>query len=136
MARGSSGCDGSFGHVDATAARARGALLAILQRETTSGVRGRTTTPFDHVLGPLAGLLVAKWAGYDESEREAIAAFNEEAFTPELPEALKLSAWDGPTERHASEVAAALKEITASSSTGNAIACYVARVAPIRHPSH
>ena len=46
----------------------------------------RATTPLNHVLAPLAGLFIAKWAGYDESEREAIAAFNEEAFTPELPE--------------------------------------------------
>ena len=47
----------------------------------------------DRILGPLAGLLITKWASHDESEREAIAAFNEEAFTPELPEALRLSAW-------------------------------------------
>ena len=35
----------------------------------------------DRTLGALAGLLIAKWASHDESEREAIAAFNEEAFS-------------------------------------------------------
>ena len=131
MARGSSAYDGSSGHADATAARVQGELLATLQRGTTPEERGRTTTPLDQILGPLAGLLIAKWAGYDESEREAIAAFNEVAFTTELPQALRLSAWDRQTKRHASEVAAALREMTANSSTGNAAARYVARVAPL-----
>ena len=71
-----------------------------------------TAKPEHLILSPLAGLLIAKWAGYDESEREAIAAFNEETFTPELPEALNLSAWDRPTKHHAGDVAAALSEIT------------------------
>ena len=131
MAMGSSAYDGSSGHADATAARVRGELLATLQRGTTHEERGRTTARLDQILGPLAGLLIAKWAGYHESEREAIAAFNEEAFTTELPQALKLSAWDRSTERHASEVAAALGEMTANSATGNAAARYVARVAPL-----
>ena len=109
----------------------RGELLASLQCGTTLDARGRTTTPFNHALAPLAGLLIAKWAGYDESEREAIAAFNEETFTPELPEALKLSAWDRPTARHANEIAAALREMAGNGGAGNATARYVARVAPL-----
>ena len=91
----------------------------------------RTITPLNHVVGPLAGLLITRWAGYDESEREAIAAFNEETFTPDLPEALKLSAWDRPTKNHAGDVAAALSEITARSVAGSAATRYVARVAPL-----
>ena len=109
----------------------RGELLASLQCGTTLDARGRTTTPFNHALAPLAGLLIVKWAGYDESEREAIAAFNEETFTPELPEALKLSAWDRPTDRHANEIAAALREMAGNGGAGNATARYVARVAPL-----
>ena len=109
----------------------RGELLASLQCGTTLDARRRTTTPFNHALAPLAGLLIVKWAGYDESEREAIAAFNEETFTPELPEALKLSAWERPTERHSNEIAAALREMAGNGGAGNATARYVARVAPL-----
>ena len=85
----------------------------------------------DRTLGPLAGLLVVKWAGYDESEREAVAAFNEEAFTPELPEALRLSAWSDPTTSHAGEVAEALRGMTARNGAGSAAARHAARVAPL-----
>ena len=83
------------------------------------------------MLGPLAALLIAKWAGYDESEREAIAAFDEKAFTPELPDALRLPAWDRPVEAHAGAVADALNGMSARSGEGGAPACYVARVAPV-----
>ena len=85
----------------------------------------------DRTLGPLAGLLIAKWASHDESEREAIAAFNEEVFTPELPEALRLSAWSDPTTSHAGEVAEALRGMTAPNGAGNVAARYAARVAPL-----
>ena len=131
MPRGSSAHDGSSGRADATATWKGGELLAALECGRASDAGDRTTTPASHALGPLAGLLIARWAGYDESEREAIAAFNEETFTPELPEALKLSAWDRPTKHHAGDVAAALSEITARSVAGSAATRYVARVAPL-----
>ena len=85
----------------------------------------------DRILGPLAGLLITKWASHDESEREAIAAFNEEAFTPELPEALRLSAWSDPTTSHAGEVAKALRGMTPPNGAGSAAARHAARVAPL-----
>ena len=116
---------------DAATARLRSELLDAFQTRTASDIPDRATTPLNHVLGLLAGLLIAKWAGHHESEREAIAAFNEEAFTPELPEALKLFAWNRPTEHHASDFAAALREMTARSVPGSAAACYVARVTPL-----
>ena len=119
------------GRAGATPARLRHDLMATLELGAALGGSRSTTTPLGQLLGPLAGLLIAKWAGYYESEREAIAAFNEEVFTPELPQALKLASWDGATERHASEVAAALRATIANSSTGNATARYVARVAPL-----
>ena len=131
MPGGSSAHDGSSGRADATATWKGGELLAALECGRASDAGDRTTTPASHALGPLAGLLIARWAGYDESEREAIAAFNEETFTPELPEALKLSAWDRPTKHHAGDVAAALSEITARSVAGSAATRYVARVAPL-----
>ena len=130
MQTGSPAHDETRGRVDASAARMGSELLAALEGGTVPSGRTRTTTPFDNVLVPLAGLVIVKWAGYHESEREAIAAFDEESFTPELPETLRLSAWDRPAKRHASEVVAALGEMTANSSTGNAAARYVARVAP------
>ena len=92
---------------------------------------GDASSSPDRILGPLAGLLIVKWASHDESEREAIAAFNEEAFTPELPEALRLSAWSDPTTSHAGEVAEALKGMTAPNGAGSAAARYAARVAPL-----
>ena len=85
----------------------------------------------DRTLGSLAGLLIAKWASHDESELEAIAAFNEEPFTPELPEALRLSAWSDPTTSHADEVAEALRGMTVPNGAGSAAARYAARVAPL-----
>ena len=117
--------------VDAAPARLRRELLDAFETRLVPDVRDRTITPLDHVVGPLAGLLITRWAGYDESEREAIAAFNEETFTPDLPEALNLSAWDRPTKNHAGDVAAALSEITARSVAGSAATRYVARVAPL-----
>ena len=131
MPRGSSAHDGSSGRADATATWMGGELLAALECGRASDAGDRTTTPAYHALGPLAGLLIARWAGYDESEREAIAAFDEETFTSELPEALKLSAWDRPTESHASQLAAGLREMTARGVAGNTAARYVARVAPL-----
>ena len=92
---------------------------------------GDASASLDRTLGPLAGLLIAKWASHDESEREAIAAFNEEAFTPELPEALRLSAWSDPTTSHAGEVAEALRGMTAPNGAGSAAARHAARVAPL-----
>ena len=131
MPRDTSPHDGSFTGAGATAVWLRSELLATLRCEATSDTGGGTTAPFEHALAPLAGLLIAKWAGYDESEREAVAAFNEESYTPELPEALTLSAWNRPTKRHADEVAAALRKLAANGRAGNAAARYVARVAPL-----
>ena len=73
----------------------------------------------DRILGPLAGLLIARWAGHDESEREAIAAFDEEVFSPELPEALRLSAWGDPTRNHAGQVGDVKDTVDARDSVGD-----------------
>ena len=85
----------------------------------------------DRMLGPLAGLLITRWASHDESEREAIAAFDEEVFSPELPEALRRSAWDDPTRNHASQVAAALGAMATRNDAGSAAVRHVGRVAPL-----
>ena len=119
------------GGVGAVAIRLRRELMAALELATPLDIPRCTITPLDQVLGPLAGLLITKWAGHDESEREAIAAFNEEAFTPELPEALSLSAWSDPTTSHAGEVAGALRDMTARNCGGSAAARYAVRVAPL-----
>lgn len=85
----------------------------------------------DLVLGALSGLLIAKWAGYDESEREAIAAFNEEVFKPELPETLRLSAWDDPTKHHMGKVVEALGTMATRNGAESVAVRYVNRVAPL-----
>ena len=96
----------------------------------TDDARDAFASP-DRILGPLAGLLIARWAGHDESEREAIAAFDEEAFTPELPEALRLSAWGDPTRNHAEQVAAAMGTMAARNGAGSAAVRHVGRVSPL-----
>ncbi|MYH31246.1 MAG: hypothetical protein F4137_20945, partial [Acidobacteria bacterium] len=62
--------------------------------------------------GPLAGLLIAKWAGYAEAEHEAVAAFEDRAFEPELPDALRRSAWERPIGGALDAVVDALKNLT------------------------
>ena len=116
---------------DGALKRLHSQLLAVFEDGTSADGPGHTCVRFDSVLGPLAGLLIAKWAGYDESEREAIAAFNEEAFTPELPEALRLSAWSDPTGNHAGEVAEGLVTMAAGNGAGSAAAHYAVRAAPL-----
>ena len=66
------------------------------------GYRGELSSPF--TAGPLAGLLIAKWAGYVEAEHEAVAAFEDRAFEPELPDALRRPAWEGPIQADADAV--------------------------------
>ena len=83
------------------------------------------------MLGLLAGLLITKWAAHDESERKALAAFEERAFTPGLPDALRLSAWDAPSPNHANAVAEALGAMTTGNSAEGAAARYVTHVAPL-----
>jgi type I restriction enzyme M protein len=53
------------------------------------------------VVAPLAGLLVLRWAAFHEAEQEAVAAFDDQAFTPFLPVGLRQSAWvDGTVAQH------------------------------------
>ena len=119
------------GRAGATSAELRREFLKVFESGTVLDGPRHTTASLEQVLAPLAGLLIAKWAGYDESEREAIAAFNEEAFAPDLPEALRLSAWSDPATSHAGEVAEALRGMTARKCAGNAAARYAIRVAPL-----
>ena len=98
----------------------------------TDRSRGESAdVPPDLMLGLLASLLIAKWAAHDESEREALAAFDERAFTPGLPDALRLSAWDAPSPNHAGAVAEAFGGMTTDNGTEGAAARYVTRVAPL-----
>ena len=131
MPGGAAASQATSGRAGATPARLQRGLLATLELGTALEGSRSTTTPLSQVLAPLAGLLIAKWVGYDESEREAIAAFNEEAFTPELPEALRLSTWSDPTGNHAGEVAEALGTMAARNGTGSAAARYAVHVAPL-----
>ena len=131
MPSGASKIHATSGRAGTTSARLRRELLATLVLGTALEEPRSTTTPLDQVLSPLAGLLIARWAGYDESEREAIAAFNEEVFKPELPEALGLSAWDDPTRNHVGEVAEALGTMATRNGAESAAVRYVNRVAPL-----
>ena len=88
--------------------------------------------PFtESVMGPLVGLLIAKWAAYDEAEREAVAAFDGRAFVPELPEALRRSAWERPVEGDADAVVEALKNLTARQPPASPFTRYLVDVAPL-----
>ena len=85
----------------------------------------------DLMLGLLAGLLIAKWAAHDESEREALAACEERAFTPGLSDGLRLSAWDAPSPNHADAVAEAFGGMITGNGAEGAAARYVTHVAPL-----
>ena len=115
--------------MDAMSARLRSEIRAILDTDHNYG--GLINASSDQVLGLLAGLLIAKWAAHDESEREALAAFDEQTFAPGLPEALGLSAWDAPSPNHADAVAEALGEMTTGNGAESAAARYVTHIAPL-----
>ena len=93
--------------------------------------RGELSPPCTkRLVGPLAGLLIAKWAGYDEAEREAVAAFEDRAFEPQLPEALGRPAWERPI-HHADAVVEALKNMMAPPVARFSSIRYLADVAPL-----
>ena len=106
-----------------------GDLQAILDANRSRGESADVSPNL--MLGLLAGLLIAKWAACDESEREALAASDERAFTPGLPDALRLSAWDAPSPNHADAVAEALGGMTTGNGAEGAAARYVTHVAPL-----
>ena len=129
MSNGSLAPHETSGRADATPARLRSELLTILDPDRNHD--GLIDTSPDQVLGLLAGLIVAKWAACDESEREALAAFDEQTFAPGLPEALGLSAWDAPSPNHADAVAEALRGMTTGNGAESAAARYVTYIAPL-----
>ena len=129
MPNGSMAPHETSGRADAVSARFRYELREILDTDRSRG--GAADVSPDLVLGLLAGLLIAKWAACDESEREALATFDERAFTPELPEALGLPAWEEPASNHADAVVEALGGMTTSNGAEGAATCYVTRIAPL-----
>ena len=115
---------------DAVSARLRYELREILGTDRSRG-ESADVSP-DLMLGLLAGLLIAKQAACDESERKALAAFDERAFTPGLPDALRLSSWDAPSPNHADTFAEALwGMMTTGSGAESVVARYVTHVAPL-----
>ena len=129
MPNGSSAPHEASDRASVASAVLRSDLRAILDTNRSHGEP--TDVSPDLVLGLLAGLLIAKWAAHDESEREALAAFDERAFTPGLPEALGLSAWDAPSPNHADAVAEALGGMTTGNGAESAAARYVTHIAPL-----
>lgn len=116
---------GTDPHPDAELVQLRTDLRTALDRVVPDG------DPMDTWLGPLAALLIARWAGYDESEQEAVAAANGQSFTPELPEALRVPAWDEPVSDQAEVVAESLRGMIALDGAGSPVARYVTPVAPL-----
>ena len=129
MPNGTSAPHETSGRADAVSARFRYELREMLDTDRSRG--GAADVSPDLVLGLLAGLLIAKWAACDESERKALAAFDEQAFTLELPEALGLPAWEELASNHAGAVVEALGGMTTSNGAEGAAACYVTRIAPL-----
>src|SRR5262245_44731626 len=64
----------------------------LVERARASG----HNSPVVSVVAPLASLLVLRWAAFMEAEQEAIASFNEAAFSPLLPTALRQPSWQRP----------------------------------------
>ena len=129
MPNGSMASHETSGPADTASARLRYEIREILDTDRSRG--GAADVSPDLVLGLLAGLLIAKWAACDESERKALAAFDEQAFTLELPEALGLPAWEEPASNHAGAVVEAFRRVTTSNGAKGAAACYVTRIAPL-----
>ena len=129
MPNGSMASHETSGPADTAAARLRYEIREMLDTDRSRG--GTADVSPDLVLGLLAGLLIAKWAACGESERKALAAFDEQAFTLELPEALGLPAWEEPASNHAGAVVEALRGVTTSNGAKGAAACYVTRIAPL-----
>ena len=129
MPNGSMASHETSGPADTASARLRYEIREILDTDRSRG--GTADVSPDLILGLLAGLLIAKWAACNESERKALAAFDEQAFTPELPEALGLPAWEEPASNHAGAVVEALRGVTTSNGAKGAAACYVTRIAPL-----
>ena len=129
MPNGSMASHETSGPADTASARLRYEIREILDTDRSRG--GTADVSPDLVLGLLAGLLIAKWAALDESERKALATFDEQAFTPELPEALGLPAWEEPASNHADAVVEALGGMTTSNGAEGAATCYVTRIAPL-----
>ena len=129
MPNGSSAPHEASDRASVASAVLRSDLRAILDANRSHGEP--TDVSPDLVLGLLAGLLIAKWAAHDESEREALAAFDEQTFAPGLPEALGLSAWDAPSPNHADAVAEALRGMTTGNGAESAAARYVTHIAPL-----
>ena len=129
MPNGSSAPHEASDRASVASAVLRSDLRTILDTDRSHGEP--TDVSPDLVLGLLAGLLIAKWAAHDESEREALAAFDEQTFAPGLPEALGLSAWDAPSPNHADAVAEALRGMTTGNGAESAAARYVTHIAPL-----
>ena len=129
MPNGSSAPHEASDRASVASAVLRSDLRAILDTDRSYGESADVSS--DLVLGLLAGLLIAKWAAHDDSEREALAAFDEQTFAPGLPNALGLSAWDAPSSNHADAIAEALRGMTTGNGTESAAARYVTHVAPL-----
>ena len=110
---------------DASSTELRNDLSAMLDKVVSQG------DPLDRWLGPLAGLLITKWAANEEAEREAVAAATDRGFAPELPRALRLPSWEEPTSNHADAVAEALREVTGLEGARGAVVRHVGSIAPL-----
>ena len=103
-------------------------MWELMDRLRASGWSG---VPVVDVVAPLGGLLVLRWAAFLEAEQEAVAAFDDQAFEPVLPPALRQPAWaDGTV---ADQLAKELPAIRIRHD--NAHAKYVASVAPLLQQS-
>ena len=112
-------------HLDAELIQLRNDLWAALEKVVSEG------SPMDTWLGPLAGLLIAKWVGYDEAERGSLAAANGQSFATELPEALRLPAWNEPVSDQADAVTESLRGMIALDDAASNFPRYVVPVAPL-----
>lgn len=95
--------------------------------------------PVGDRLAALAGLVVLRWAAWQEAEQEAVAAFDETPFSPFLPSALRRPAWAAlgtgtGTGTDASEavVLAGVRELAEGGpGRGGRIGGYASAVAPV-----
>lgn len=99
-------------------------LQAICERLRTSD------SSVQHVWVALAALIFLRWADFQDAEREAIAAFDEDDFTPVLPSRLHWRSWCELPPEQLSETLKAVMGRIVDHEPDSALAVQLSRITP------
>lgn len=99
-------------------------LQAICERLRTSG------SSVQHFWVALAALIFLRWADFQDAEREAIAAFDEDDFTPVLPSQLHWRSWCELPPEQLSEALKSVMGRIVNHEPDSALAVQLSRITP------